>query len=589
MGYQSETKQCQNCKKDFTIEPEDFNFYEKIKVPAPTWCSECRFQRRCTFRNERKLFRNIDAISKKPVLSLYPIEAGFPIYEDNYWWSDNWDPCDYGVSFDRSKPFLLQLYELSKRVPFMRSDAVRMVRSEYSANAADLKDCYLIFNSSGTENSAYGNAVDYCKNVFDNSHIQSSEKCYESFWLNKCYDTHFSSLCEDCVSLWFCKNCQGCMNCFGCVNLRNKSYCVFNEQYSKEEYLEKLKSFDFNKNSNLDNFKKEIKNFWLNFPNKYSQGIRNSACSGEYISNSKNVKNSYLIREGQDLKYVQYGLVPSLRDCMDLSVSGNNSELIYESVTSGWNSSNMKFCMECWDGGSDFEYSIFCGKKANHVFGGVGIKSGEYVILNKQYSKEEFYKLKEEIIQHMNDMPYIDKVGRVYKYGEFFPPEFSPFAYNDTVTKEHFPLSKEEILEYGANWYEVPKSEYDITINTKDLPDDINDIQDNILDEVILCVDCSRAYKIIQTELQFLRQNNIALPRSCINCRHDKRISQRNRNKLYKRTCDCNGEYSNNGKYKNEVIHDHKNNSCTNEFETSYAPDRPEIVYCEKCYQNEVY
>jgi len=27
---------------------------------------------------------------------------------------------------------------------------------------------------------------------------------------------------------------------------------------------------------------------------------------------------------------------------------------------------------------------------------------------------------------------------------------------------------------------------------------------------------------------------------------------------------------------------------CDVEFETTYAPDRPEIVYCEKCYQKEV-
>ena len=38
---QSETKTCQNCKQDFIIESEDFNFYEKIKVPAPTLCPEC--------------------------------------------------------------------------------------------------------------------------------------------------------------------------------------------------------------------------------------------------------------------------------------------------------------------------------------------------------------------------------------------------------------------------------------------------------------------------------------------------------------------------------------------------------------------
>src|SRR3989344_554759 len=47
----SEIKQCQNCKKSFTIEPEDFAFYEKMKVPAPTWCPECRLQRRLSFLN----------------------------------------------------------------------------------------------------------------------------------------------------------------------------------------------------------------------------------------------------------------------------------------------------------------------------------------------------------------------------------------------------------------------------------------------------------------------------------------------------------------------------------------------------------
>jgi hypothetical protein len=35
--------------------------------------------------------------------------------------------------------------------------------------------------------------------------------------------------------------------------------------------------------------------------------------------------------------------------------------------------------------------------------------------------------------------------------------------------------------------------------------------------------------------------------------------------------------------------HFHGDKKCEVEFETSYAPDRPEIVYCEKCYQQEVY
>ncbi len=36
-------------------------------------------------------------------------------------------------------------------------------------------------------------------------------------------------------------------------------------------------------------------------------------------------------------------------------------------------------------------------------------------------------------------------------------------------------------------------------------------------------------------------------------------------------------------------MHFHENtDSCPNEFQTAYAPDRTEIVYCEQCYQAEV-
>lgn len=475
------------------------------------------------------------------------------------------------------------------KVFYSRSNAINMVRSDYSANAADLKDCYLIFNATSTENSAYGNAVDYSKNCFDNSHINSSEKCYESFWLNKCYNTHFSSQCEECVSVFLSKNCVGCSNCFGCVNLRNKSYNFFNEQLSKEDYKEKIESLELSKWSNLKIIKDKTTEFWLNFPIKYTQGVKNHDCSGEYISNSKNVNHSYLVRGGEDLKYVHYAQVPVLKDSMDMMVGGLNSELIYEAVTCGWNSSQIRFCYECWDGGIDFEYSMFCGKKANHVFGSVSIKSGDYVILNKKYSKEEFYKLRDEIRKHMDDMPYVDSKGRVYKYGEFFPLEFSPFAYNDTITPEHFPLSKEEILNYGANWYEISKNEYEVSMKSIDIPDDIVNVNDDILKEIISCDKCNRAYKIIPEELQFLRQNNLPIPRYCIDCRHKERISQRNKSKLYKRVCNCNGGCSYNDKYNNTIEHFHGKDKCQNEFETSYSPDRPEIIYCEKCYQQEVY
>ena len=80
----SETKICQNCKNNFTIEPEDFKFYEKIKVPPPTWCPECRAQRRMTWRNERALYKRKDA-NGIDVISIYSEDKPVKIYERNYW------------------------------------------------------------------------------------------------------------------------------------------------------------------------------------------------------------------------------------------------------------------------------------------------------------------------------------------------------------------------------------------------------------------------------------------------------------------------------------------------------------------------
>jgi len=81
---------------------------------------------------------------------------------------------------------------------------------------------------------------------------------------------------------------------------------------------------------------------------------------------------------------------------------------------------------------------------------------------------------------------------------------------------------------------------------------------------------------------------NLPLPRLCPNCRHYQRLKQRNPLKLWHRRCQCAGKKSENGVYKNTTGHFHGEGRCPNEFETSYSPDRKEVVYCEHCYQAEV-
>ncbi len=579
-----EKRICQNCKSEFWIEPKDFKFYDKVKVPPPTWCPECRFQRRALYRNERKLFWAKSGKSGKEILSLYPPEAGVVIYDEKEWRSDEWDPMSDGRDYDFSKPFFQQFFELSKIVPRYSRDAIGMVDSDYSANASYLKNCYLLFNSNYSEDSAYGNAVDKSAFCFDNSHLNKCERCYDSFWLTNCYQAHFSSRCEDCNNVWFSKNCRGCSNCFGCVNLRGKNYHIFNVPYSKEDYLKKVESFRLFSWEGLRSTKVQAHEFWIKFPNKYLEGIKNLNSSGEYVTHSKNVYHGYLVREGENLKYVQYFQVPPHKDSMDMTVGGNGVELSYENVVCGWGKLyNVRFCAECWPDIVDSEYSMFCTSSSN-IFGCMGLRKKQYCILNKQYSKEEFFKLRERIVQHMNEMPYVDKKGRVYKYGEFFPAELSPFAYNQSIVIEHFPLSKEEAVAAGYEWREPARREYEITMTADKIPDSIREVKDDILKEVIQCADCKRAYRLVQPELEFLRREGIPAPRTCVDCRHTARISQRNKARFCKRQCMCDYKV-----YENFSKHEHHpEGRCPNTFETAYLPDKPDIVYCEKCYLAEI-
>ena len=99
---------------------------------------------------------------------------------------------------------------------------------------------------------------------------------------------------------------------------------------------------------------------------------------------------------------------------------------------------------------------------------------------------------------------------------------------------------------------------------------------------------CTEAFKIIPEEFKFYKRMNLPLPRLCPNCRHYQRLKLRNPLKLWRTKCQCGGAASENGLYKNTAKHSHGDGHCANEFKTTYAPDRPEIIYCEQCYQQEL-
>ena len=581
----TETKKCQNCSQEFIIEPEDFLFYEKIKVPPPTWCPECRMVRRFVFRQERFLFRQKDIITGKEIFSGVPPQAPVKIYAHDYWWSDKWDSMEYGRDYDFSRPFFEQFRELMYAVPWPSKNEKNMVDSEYCDQAGQLKKCYLCFNCGDSEYSAYVKDAHQIKNSFDLTDVMRDELSYESRGVDDSYRVFFSIFCFECNDIWFSRDCLGCSNCFGCVNLRNKQYHIFNKPYAKVDYFEELKRLNLGSYKVVRELKQRAEEFWSKFPNKFMHGVHNTNVSGETISYSKNAKFCFSSEEIEDSKYCQ-DLSSVVRDSYDYTLWGEKCELMYEVLTSGDGCKNIKFSWDCWPADQDVEYSVKCASSTN-LFGCVGLKKKSYCVFNKQYSKKEYFSLREKIIRHMNDMPYKDKTGRIYRYGEFFPPEFSPFAYNETIANDFFPLTQDRAIKQGYEWRDPEKREYKVTVDAKDLPDHIRDVKDSMLKEIIGCMNCGKAWQIIPMELEFYKKMGLPLPRLCPDCRYFERTKYRNPPKIYHRKCQCAGAKSESGTYRNTGKHLHESRHCPNGFETSYAPERRDIVYCGECYNAE--
>lgn len=143
---ESQTKICQNCKNQFVIEPEDFAFYERMRVPPPTFCPDCRTARRMCYRNERALYKRACRAPghHEEMISIYAPEKPFNVVDQKFWWSDEWDPLTYGTPYDFSKPFFQQFRELLERVPLLSVSNSNAVNSEYCNVADQSKDSYFL-------------------------------------------------------------------------------------------------------------------------------------------------------------------------------------------------------------------------------------------------------------------------------------------------------------------------------------------------------------------------------------------------------------------------------------------------------------
>ncbi len=557
---------CKQCGSAFIIAPDDLAFYDKVSpvfngnkelIPPPTLCPECRMQRRWAWRNERTLYRRTSDASGVAMVSLYAPDSPHRAYREEEWWNDDWDPLSYGREIDLSVSFLQQFHALLLDVPRrgMHRNGTNE-NCEYATLGGNNKDCYLAFACLGCEGVLHGTRIMMARNVVDSFTCIGGENLSECLDCMQCHTCFFCQDVSGCHDSMFLEQCRNCSHCISCKNLRNVEYHIRNEQVSPEEFA-RYRDAILSSHKALQEERTAFHAWKLRLPSPAVHRQQTEESTGDYLDQALRCYQCFDVLKGAvDCRHCQF-CGAGAKDLMDCCMAGDRSELLYEAHAL----STSQQCIGATFGNalSNVLYGD-CLWQCADCFGCTGLRFKSHCILNKQYSKEEYEALVPKIIE---------KMKADGEWGEFFPVTMSPFAYNETVAQEYFPLSKEEVLARGWKWRnqtdEMPK--VDKIIPASQLPDSIDDIPDDILNWAIECDVTKRPFKIIKQELEFYRNMRLPVPRLHPDERHRRRMALRNPRKLWKRECQ----------------------KCGKDIETSYAPDRPEIVYCESCYLASVY
>lgn len=536
-------KTCKQCGADFVVKNEDLKFYDKVSpifdgvkfaLPAPFFCPSCRMQNRMAYRNQSSLYRRNCDKTGKAMISMYPADAPFPVYHQDEWWGDFWDGKDFGRDFDFSRPFFEQFKELNDEVPHMALLFNNNENCDFCNMVGDCKNCYLLFGSIECEDCCYGNPYN-CKNCIDTLLLRASELCLQCTDCSKLYNCAYCQNCDNSSELMFCFDVKNSQNCFGCTGLNRKNYCIFNKQHSKEEYEQFLAKL--NLKTDFAEIMQKFNGLKDESARRYYVGTNNENVSGDYVFNSKDCHDVYGVDKCRDVAY-SYQLM-QCNDSHDITVC-EYGELNYELSAAHGQVYHVMFSNYCWLNVRDLLYCSFCTKNTVDCFGCMGLKNSQYCILNKQYSKEEYEKLLPLIIEHMK------KTG---EWGRFFPVSLSPFAYNETVANEFYPMDKSAVLARDWNWR------------------DEDGVKGDVPGDACICEITGKPFRIIAPEKKMYEHFALPLPKRCPHQRHLDRIALRNPMQLWNRKCD----------------------KCSAEVQSTYKSDRLEPVYCEKCYGEEVY
>ncbi|MBT7736650.1 hypothetical protein HN709_03095, partial [Candidatus Peregrinibacteria bacterium] len=224
------------------------------------------------------------------------------------------------------------------------------------------KDCYMCFNSGNCRDSHFCEDSRALKDCIDMAYCEECELCYECTDCDGCYSCDFCQDCANCNDIHFCYDLRRCKNCIGCVGLRDKEFCIFNEQLNEEEYRKKEKKLDLDNKNGIEFIEEKVRELSKTIPRMYVHQRDTTKCTGDYIYHSKNCHMCFDTRHTEDSLYItQANLDMGTRDScdcgpiptgMDLCYDVSYAHYLFNSKHLYWcgNLKDSQWCINCLEG-----------------------------------------------------------------------------------------------------------------------------------------------------------------------------------------------------------------------------------------------
>jgi hypothetical protein len=528
------TRTCRISGKEFVITDRELSFLESISpifhekkyvLPPPTLSPEERMRRRLSWRNSFSLYKGKCIISGKDIISCYNPKWPYKSTDQSIWWTEvEW--LNYGKRMNLDIPFFDQYDELIKATPLpsLSNSYDININSEYVNGTINVKDCYLVFNTSNTENSQYSETINRSDQIFDCSYVFESSHCYESIGITRCHNSIWLEECEDCTDSYFLYDCHGCHHCILCDSLENQSYCIRNKKVSLEEYEYFIKNnLESHGAIDMSQGLTELRSIKNTLPPK-NHIIGSEDCDGRFIKFSKNVVNGKNLTGVEDtMNTWQMNYAIRCYDCFSWgwgSAGSPGAENCYECHGIGSSAYGLVGCWGVWENTRNMYYCYSC-IGCQDCLGCVWLRNKSYCIMNVQYTKEEYDFLAPQIIE---------KMIADGEWGEYPPSSMSTNSYNESYAMMEYPLSESEAKQRGYKWYPDDMSigfTPSKIIPASRIPENIEDIPDDILSWAIECEVSGKYFKITRPELDFYRKHLLPIPKKHYDMRRKERFERR--------------------------------------------------------------